>query len=148
MLPNSVQPGLKTRKVSAVSMAAPRIFIADDDHGICALLSKILRLQRYNVYYVQSVSEAREALGNRSFDVYLLDYHLQDGCGLSIAERLRAQGCQAPIILISGYVVEDLEIVSQTWNIFRFVRKPFSSQTICTVVTQALEESRLMRSRS
>jgi DNA-binding NtrC family response regulator len=126
-------------------MVVPRIFIADDDDGICALLRKILSLQRYDVYDVQSASGAMEALAERSFDVYLLDYHLQDGSGLSIAERLRAHGCDAPIILISGYVVEELEVAIQTWNIFRFVRKPFSSQTICEVVGQALEQSRLMR---
>jgi Response regulator receiver domain len=76
------------------SMKAPSIFIADDDGRICTPLGRILRLQQYDVHYVQSVNEALNVLAHSSFDVYLLDYRFQDGTGLELAHYLRGEGSQ------------------------------------------------------
>jgi DNA-binding NtrC family response regulator len=129
-------------RTTNIIMRAPTIFIADDDVGICRLLENILRPQEYEVDSVQSVSEALDLLAHSSFDVHLLDYHFQDGTGLEIARYLRNKGCDAPIILITGYQTDDLEFDVNGLNIFRILKKPFTAQKISTFVGEALIPTR------
>ena len=109
-------------------------------YNVCTLLGRILKPKEYDVHYVQSVREALNVLTHSSFDVYLLDYRLQDGTGLEVADYLRGKRCKAPIILISGYYTDDLQPAVKTLNVFRVLKKPFTVQMICTIVGQALEE--------
>jgi DNA-binding NtrC family response regulator len=107
-------------------MEVPRILVFDDDVGICTILSKILRGQQYDVHSIQSVVGASEALAERSFDAYLLDYRLQDGTGLRIAEKVRQKGSSAPIILISGYGAVEIGAKGRRLDIFDVIKKPFN----------------------
>jgi two-component system, NtrC family, response regulator HydG len=119
-------------------MSRYRILVLDDDIGVCTVLSRILEDQQYDVHTSQSVSGAAETLVKRSFDAYLLDYRLQDGTGLQVAEQVRERGSNAPIILISGYGANDLAAQANTFEIFDVVQKPFTRETICDTLDRAL----------
>jgi DNA-binding NtrC family response regulator len=118
-----------------------RILVLDDDIGVCTVLSRILRDQKYEVYTSQSVVSAAETLAERSFDAYLLDYRLVDGTGLQVAEKVRQQGSTAPIILISGYGATDIAAKAITLNIFEVLEKPFTRETICDALERALSHA-------
>jgi DNA-binding NtrC family response regulator len=118
-----------------------RILVLDDDIGVCAVLSRILKDQQYDVYTSQSVVGAAETLAERSFDAYLLDYRLADGTGLQVAEKVRQQGSKAPIILISGYGASDIAAKAITLDIFEVLQKPFTRETICNALEQALSRA-------
>ena len=115
-----------------------RILVLDDDIGVCAVLSQILRDQQYDVYTSQSVTSAAETVTERSFDAYLLDYRLPDGNGLQVAEKVRQQGSNAPIILISGYGATDIASEAITLDIFEVLQKPFTRETINDALQRAL----------
>src|ERR1700746_473244 len=95
-----------------------RILVLDDGVGVCPVLTRIFKDQRYDVYTSQSVISAAETLTERSFDAYLLDYRLADGTGLQVAEQVRQQGSTAPIILISGYGATDIAAKAVPLDIF------------------------------
>jgi DNA-binding NtrC family response regulator len=118
-----------------------RILVLDDDIGVCTVLSRILEDQQYDVYTSQSVISAAETLAERSFDAYLLDYRLADGTGLQVAEKVREQGSNAPIILISGYGATDIEAKAITLDIFEVLQKPFTRETICNALERALSHA-------
>jgi DNA-binding NtrC family response regulator len=115
-----------------------RILVLDDDVGVCTVLTRILQDQQYDVYTSQSVISAAETLAERSFDAYLLDYRLADGTGLQVAEKVRQQGSNAPIILISGYGATDISAKAVTLDIFEVLQKPFTRETICNSLERAL----------
>lgn len=115
-----------------------RILVLDDDIGVCTVLTRILQDQQYDVYTSQSVISAAETLTERSFDAYLLDYRLADGTGLQVAEKVRQQGSNAPIILISGYGATDIASKAVTLDIFEVLQKPFTRETICNALERAL----------
>jgi DNA-binding NtrC family response regulator len=117
-----------------------RILVLDDDIGVCTVLSRILQDQ-YDVYTSQSVVSAAETLAERSFDAYLLDYRLADGTGLQVAEKVRQQGSNAPIILISGYGATDIAAKAITLDIFEVLQKPFSRETIRNALERALSHA-------
>ena len=122
-------------------MELPRVLVLDDEVGICTILSKILRDQQYEVHAIQSVAGASEALAEFSFDAYLLDYRLQDGTGLQIAEKVRQKGSRAPIILVSGYGAIEIGAEAGGLDIFDVIEKPFNRHTICNAIGQALGRS-------
>ncbi len=115
-----------------------RILVLDDDIGVCTVLTRILQDQQYDVYTSQSVISAAETLTERSFDAYLLDYRLADGTGLQVAEKVRQQGSNAPIILISGYGATDIAAKGDALDIFEVLQKPFTRETICNSLERAL----------
>jgi len=118
-----------------------RILVLDDDIGVCTVLTRILQDQQYDVYTSQSVISAAETLTERSFDAYLLDYRLADGTGLQVAEKVRQQGSNAPIILISGYGATDIAAKAVTLDIFEVLQKPFTRETICNALERALSHA-------
>ena len=118
-----------------------RILVLDDDIGVCTVLRRILQDQQYDVYTSQSVLSAAETVTERSFDAYLLDYRLPDGTGLQVAEKVRQQGSNAPIILISGYGVTDIAAKAITLDIFVVLQKPFTRETISNALERALSHA-------
>jgi DNA-binding NtrC family response regulator len=118
-----------------------RVLVLDDDIGVCTVLTRILQDQQYDVYTSQSVISAAETLTERSFDAYLLDYRLTDGTGLQVAEKVRQQGSNAPIILISGYGATDIAAKAVTLDIFEVLQKPFTRETICNALERALSHA-------
>jgi DNA-binding NtrC family response regulator len=120
-------------------MKTARIFIADDDIIICALLVKILASLHCSCHCAHSVRQSLSILITNSFyDVYLLDYILQDGTGLEIAHFLRSRECQKPIIFVSGSHTGELEAEVEALQILSVIQKPFTAQTIRSKVGEAL----------
>lgn len=141
-------------------MSSPSILVLDDDVAICRILRQMLSLEAYEVRITQSVAEALAAIKEKAFDACILDHRVRDGSGLDVAERLRAMGSGAPIILISGY---DLSKVAPRLRHFgclksyksRFLRTRFlarsgspSSQHRLLISTRRTEQSRKMLSGS
>jgi CheY-like chemotaxis protein len=117
----------------------PHILVLEDDDGVRRLLCRILRDQHYNLYPVESVARAFAALTERSFDGYLLDYRLQDGTGLEIAQKVRQQGSSAPITLITGCNFDVIAAEARGLDIFQIIPKPFTGEAICSTIKMAFE---------
>jgi DNA-binding NtrC family response regulator len=98
----------------------------------------MLSLEDYEVHTSQSVEEAVTAIKEKSFDAYVLDYRLQDGTGLDVAEQLRSKGSGAPIILVSGYDLSGIASKAETLRIFDIIQKPFSRDELCDALKKSL----------
>jgi two-component system, NtrC family, response regulator HydG len=114
------------------------VLAVDDDIAICRILQAMLVAEQYRVQTSNSVSDALAAIEQSPFDVYVMDYKLQDGSGLDIAERIRSKWGAVPIILISGYDRSFFASKAEKLDITEFIEKPFSREAICTVVKRAL----------
>jgi len=83
----------------------PTVVIVDDDPEFRCSASELLRLRGYQVIgEAGSVSDALEVVSAAQPDVVLLDIHLPDGDGLSVAARLTGEyGPRPPrVVLISS----------------------------------------------
>jgi DNA-binding response OmpR family regulator len=99
----------------------------------------MLALEEYEVRTSQSVEEAVSVIEEKRFDAYLLDHRLPDGSGLDVAERLRAKGSSAPIILISGYDLEEVGSRAKALRVFDIIQKPFSREALCNALKKSIE---------
>jgi len=122
-------------------MNTPRVFVLDDDLAVCRVINRMLSLEEYEVRTSQSVEEAVTAIEEKRFDAYVLDHRLPDGSGLDVAERLRAKGSGAPIILISGYDFEGIAARAKGLRVFDIIQKPFSRDTLCNALKKSIESA-------
>ena len=119
-------------------MNVTNVLVVDDDMAVCRILNRMLSDEQYQVHICQSVADALEAIEQKLFDVYVMDYKLPDGTGLDVADRIRSKGSKAPIILISGYDPSAVALRVEKLHIFDIIEKPFSRKMICDAVKKAI----------
>lgn len=65
---------------------------------------------RFELDWVASYDNGLEAIAHHQHDVYLLDYRLGDHNGLELLREAIANGCSAPIILLTGQGDREIDI--------------------------------------
>src|ERR1700760_1232268 len=121
-----------------MSNSSVNVLVVDDDLAVCRILHRMLSDEEYQVQTSQSVVDAVAAIEQKRFDVYVMDFKLPDGTGLDIAEKVRSNGSEAPIILISGYDPSAVAVRAEKLRISDIIEKPFSRASICGAVKKAL----------
>jgi two-component system, NtrC family, response regulator HydG len=139
MLP---EQGLRGPRSLEIQTDIAEVLVVDDHSAICRIVQLMLPDELYCVEASHSVADALGAVANRSFDVYVLDYKLQDGSGFDVAERIRSKWGAVPIVLMSGYDSSELAVRSEKLGIIDFLEKPFSQKSLCNALKNALESSR------
>ncbi|MBV8883372.1 MAG: PAS domain S-box protein, partial [Chroococcidiopsidaceae cyanobacterium CP_BM_RX_35] len=82
-----------------------KVLLVDDDEDDYVLTRDWffeIRSARFELEWVASYDTALEAITRNQHDVYLLDYRLGDRNGLELLQQAVANGCKAPIILLTG----------------------------------------------
>ena len=119
----------------------PTIHVIDDDEAV-----------RDSLAFLLEAAELKVA-AHESADLFLEQAHaMVDGCiitdirmpgmnGLELVKRLRAQGSQIPVIVITGHGDVPLAVEAMRAGVLDFIEKPFSDQTILGAVRRAIDLS-------
>jgi CheY-like chemotaxis protein len=59
-----------------------------------------------------SVDDALQAVRRQSFDLIISDYRMPQATGLDLLELLREQGCDSPVIIMTGYASIEHAVLS------------------------------------
>ncbi len=80
------------------------ILLLEDERDIAEPVSQLLRAQRYEVTWVAALEDAYDALGERDFDLAILDVMLPEGedAGFELAEGLRNVGFGGSILFLTA----------------------------------------------
>jgi DNA-binding response OmpR family regulator len=76
------------------------VLCVEDSSDTCGLISAIL--PGFDVVSSATLTEAWELYGTRRFSLIIIDFHLEDGSGLDLCERIRKRDYLTPIVIISG----------------------------------------------
>ena len=102
-----------------------RLLLVEDNRDIALAISEALATS-YSVALAGSGDEACRMLSADDYAGILLDLNLPDTTGLQLCQDLRAQGCQTPILVLSG----DTNIMSKIRLLDAgaddYLTKPFS----------------------
>jgi DNA-binding NtrC family response regulator len=111
--------------------------IVEDDAGFAAMAAQVVREEGGETTVAATLTTAREAVANKTFDLVLLDNHLPDGKGYDFFDQLSRRNPDAPIVMITG--VPDLsEAVSLTRNgLFEYLTKPLSVDALSACLHRA-----------
>ena len=116
------------------------ILAVEDEARNAALLRAILGPAGYDLTIAASIAEARAAVGAKTPALVLLDRHLPDGDGLSLARELRASSTTAgvPILLVSASVLPVDRIAAEEAGCAGFIDKPVRVDSLLAEVARHL----------
>jgi two-component system nitrogen regulation response regulator NtrX len=130
-------------------MSRESILVVDDEPGVRSMLEAILKDEGYAVVAVGSGEDGLTAAATRPFDALLLDVWLPGIDGIETLARLKAQGVDAEVVMISGHGTIDTAVKATRLGAFDFVEKPLSLEKTLLVLRNALRQRRLeKRNRS
>lgn len=87
-----------------------KLLLIDDNEQFSKLLAGLLK-EDFQVFFANSINSALKVMEDVAADAICSDYHMTDGTGIDLLQKLRADGCQLPFLLISGS--EDDRIILQ-----------------------------------
>ncbi|MBW0148372.1 response regulator transcription factor [Marinobacter arenosus] len=79
-----------------------RILLVEDDHPLANTMLEMLRDDQNTVDWLDDGQQALNALSNEQFDLVILDLTLPRVDGLDIVRRVRQQGVQTPVIILTA----------------------------------------------
>lgn len=78
------------------------LLIVEDDRDLAQLLANYLKAEKFEVDMADSGAAMRAALAGRAYDLIVLDLGLPDEDGLALAQWLRREWPDLPIIMATG----------------------------------------------
>ena len=132
---------LKTRKV--------RILLIDDDREdfiiTKGLINQTATAMPYELEWVSDSQKALEELIKAEYDIYLLDYQLQDRDGLSILAEAQQAGCRKPIVLLTGQGDDRVDTLAMQMGAADYLPKDeMTNPLLMRTLRHALERSELL----
>src|SRR5215813_3085585 len=118
------------------------ILIIDDEVEIRESLQTLLEFEGYEVEVAESGEEGIAKLGDRSFDLLLLDLALPGRSGIEILPEIRSLDPQISVIMITAYgTVEDAVRAMQT-GAANFLQKPWDNEKLLADIRIAVARRR------
>jgi two-component system response regulator PilR (NtrC family) len=122
-------------------MSKQSVLVIDDERDIRELLTITLGRMELDVDAVGSVTEARNALASRRYDLCFTDMRLPDGSGQEIIELIAANHPDMPVAMITAYGNVDAAVTALKAGAFDFVSKPVDIHLLRRLVRTALRLS-------
>ena len=104
-----------------------RILVVDDSETVLLLLQRRLEMSGYEVSTATDGQEVLDAIegGGKEPDLILLDAMMPNVSGIDALQRLRAGGCEIPILMISAHLDAQEPERMQSLGANGTVPKPF-----------------------
>lgn len=80
----------------------PTILVVEDDQGIRESLAMVLEFQSYTIVQAESGEDGLELAAAHRPDLVILDINLPGIDGLETCRRLRADGVQSPVLMLTA----------------------------------------------
>ena len=122
------------------------VLIVDDEPGIRETLRAVLEDESFAVSTAASGEACLDELSRQSFACVLLDVWLGDGIdGLTTLQRLRGEGHDPAVVMISGHGNIETAVRSTKLGAFDFIEKPLSLERTVITVKNAIRQRELER---
>jgi two-component system nitrogen regulation response regulator NtrX len=125
------------------------ILIVDDEPGIRDTLRGVLEDEGFEVEAVATGEACLEINKRQHFACILLDIWLGKGIdGLETLRRLREEGSDAAVVMISGHGNIETAVKSTKLGAFDFIEKPLSLERTVVTVRNAVRQRELERTNA
>ena len=120
----------------------PRVLIVEDNEALLDNLAEVVSASGYQVTRAGTSREA--ALQARAgFEVALVDLHLPDGDGTTLARLLRDQVPGGEVVMLTGNATIDSATAAVRAGAFAYLVKPCGMHELLLTLEQALRQARL-----
>jgi DNA-binding NtrC family response regulator len=122
--------------------AAGSVLIIDDEAAIRESLETLLELEGYAVQSAASGEEGLARIGERSFDLVLLDLALPDRDGMDLLSEIHLQEPGLSIIMVTAYGTVENAVRAMQAGAANFVQKPWDNEKLLADVRAAVARHR------
>ncbi len=125
-------------------MSPARVLVVEDEVQVRRAVVRYLRDPQFEVLEADDGEEALEVIGHGGIDVVLADVMMPRMSGLEMLRRVRAQGIDVEVIMMTAH--DDLSMAFEAVHAgaFYFLKKPFAAQELHTQVLRAAERRRML----
>lgn len=117
---------------------SPKILLLEDDRSVRESLNKLLKMEGYDVYPVQDVSEAIEILQSQSVQLMILDLNLATDHDWKLLETANPLKPNLPAILVTGAWGQRESAAAH--DILGFIEKPIDVVLFLNRIRRVLAE--------
>ena len=118
--------------------------IIDDERAIRNSLSEILSDEGYNVEVAEDGPTAIEMAEKERYDVIFCDIKMPNMEGTEVLEKLRKDGIDSAIIMISGHGDIETAVECIKKGAFDFIQKPLDLNRILITIKNATERTQII----
>ncbi|MES2305710.1 MAG: response regulator transcription factor [Gemmatimonadota bacterium] len=102
-----------------------RILIVEDNLTIADALGRNLRAEGYDIEIATSGDDGLQRITSTQPDLVILDLLLPKMKGYDVLRRMRAEGCDQPVLILSALSTERDKVMGFRMGADDFVTKPF-----------------------
>ena len=122
-----------------------RILVVDDETHVRSMIGATLERQGYDVQLASNGHEAAAIVEGNAFDLVLTDIVMQDGNGIALLERIRAQQPHLPVIMVTAIHDIGVAIDAMRRGAYDYLLKPFEREYLVATVLRALEHRQALQ---
>lgn len=112
------------------------VLVVDDTKNIRILLSTCLELEGYRVLTASNGKEALELFEKEKLDLAFLDIKMPELSGTEVLKRIRDQGIETPVIIITAFATVKNAIECTRMGAVAYLQKPFTADKILHVLEE------------
>ncbi|HMK23605.1 MAG TPA: response regulator, partial [Terriglobales bacterium] len=135
VLPNKVNDAVPASPAGSV-------LIVDDEAEIRESLQTLLELEGYDVETAATGQQGLNRIGQRPFDLILLDLALPDRNGMEILADVHAQDPALSVIMITAYGTVENAVKAMQSGATNFIQKPWDNEKLLADVRAAIARRR------
>jgi DNA-binding NtrC family response regulator len=137
----AVIPRSKLNDVESPAMAGS-VLIIDDEAEIRESLQTLLEMEGYDVETAATGQQGLNRIGQRPFDLILLDLALPDRNGMDILAEVHAQDSGLSVIMITAYGTVENAVKAMQSGAANFIQKPWDNEKLLADVRAAVARHR------
>jgi len=118
------------------------ILLVEDEENLHEALRLNLELEGYSVSSATDGSEALRAIEQEYFDLIILDVMLPEIDGITVAETIRVQNNQVPILILSAKNTSADRVLGLKKGADDYLTKPFNLEELLLRVQKLIEKNK------
>lgn len=127
---------------------ADHVLIVDDDEAVRTMLYKVIRSNGIEADTATGGTEALNLITQKTYDLILLDINMHGMDGFQVIQKIRRQGINTPIIVVSGRVEDYDMLYGLDIGADDYVTKPFNPVVLGAKVKALIRRSKNNHSAS
>lgn len=126
------------------STARARVLVVDDDARLCAAAERALRHLGYETLVATGGDAGLQLALTHRPDVILVDVRMPGVDGHTLLRRLRSQGVECGVVVMSGHATVDDAIDAIRNGAVDFLKKPWTMPELAAAMARGVERSALL----
>lgn len=126
-------------------MALKKILVVDDEELICNFLQTTISYKNISADTASSGKEALALLKKNIYDLVITDMKMADISGLDILKKTKELSPQTLVLIMTAFGSIENAVEAMRLGAFNYVLKPFTPDTIETLIVKAEEHLSLIR---